>query len=102
MLGFQSGRLRPDLVFENSAQLQLLKILNLKHSLRNAQDPPDGGMETVVCGKCEQRFAIHNEGAHDPQLAEKQIAWLQDQLVWGHIQERKTSRKCGIDRTEVK
>lgn len=45
-------------------------------------------METVVCSKCGQRFAIHNE-APDAQLAEKQAAWLEDQLVWDHIQERK-------------
>lgn len=54
-----------------------------------AQAPSDGDMQTVVCSKCGQRFAIHNDGLHDPQLAEKQAAWLQDQLVWDHIQERK-------------
>ena len=46
-------------------------------------------METVVCSKCGQRFAIDNEGAPDVQLAEKQVAWLEDQLVLDHIQERK-------------
>lgn len=46
-------------------------------------------MQTVICSKCGQRFAIHNDGLHDAQLAEKQAAWLQDQLVWDHIQERK-------------
>ena len=46
-------------------------------------------METVVCDKCGQRFAFQNEGVRDAQLAEKQAAWLQDQLVWDHIQERK-------------
>jgi transcription elongation factor Elf1 len=44
---------------------------------------------TVVCGQCGQRFAIEHEGVRDAQLAEKQVAWLQDQLVWDHIQERK-------------
>jgi len=48
-----------------------------------------GDMETVVCNQCGQRFAIHNDGVRDAQLAEKQAAWLQDQLVWDHIQERK-------------
>jgi hypothetical protein len=45
--------------------------------------------ETVVCSQCGQRFAIENEGVRDEQLAEKQAAWLLDQLVWDHIQERK-------------
>ncbi len=49
----------------------------------------NGEMKTVVCSKCEQRFAIHNEGVPDAQLAEKQMAWLEDRLVWDHIQERK-------------
>jgi len=46
-------------------------------------------IETVVCSECGQRFAIHNDGARDAQLAQKQVAWLQDQFVWDHIQERK-------------
>lgn len=51
-------------------------------------------MATVVCDTCGQRWAIHdggvhNSGVHDAQLAEKQVAWLLDQLVWDHIQERK-------------
>jgi hypothetical protein len=46
-------------------------------------------METVVCTQCGQRFAIHNDGVRDAQLAERQTAWLLDQLVWDHIQERK-------------
>jgi hypothetical protein len=57
--------------------------------LRKAQAPSNGDMETVVCDKCGQRFAIHDDGVHDALLAEKQAAWLQDQLVWDHIQERK-------------
>jgi hypothetical protein len=48
-----------------------------------------GEMETVVCIQCGQRFAIHGDGVRDAQLAERQVAWLQDQLVWDHIQERK-------------
>ncbi len=55
-----------------------------------AERPNDILMKTVVCDKCGQRFAIH----HDPvrqnvEVAKKQAAWLEDQLVWDHIQERK-------------
>ena len=46
-------------------------------------------METVVCSKCGQRFAIEKDGPHNPELAERQVAWLEEQLVWDHIQERK-------------
>jgi hypothetical protein len=47
-------------------------------------------METVVCTKCGQRFAIRNdEGLPDSELAKKQASWVADQLVWDHIQERK-------------
>ena len=46
-------------------------------------------METVVCSKCGQRFAIDNNGVHNSELAGKQVAWLEEQLVWDHIQERK-------------
>ena len=46
-------------------------------------------METVVCSKCGQRFAIDNDGVHNSQLAGKRVAWLEEQLVWDHIQERK-------------
>ena len=47
-------------------------------------------METVVCSKCGQRFAIcHDPGFEDVELAKKQAAWVADQLVWDHIQERK-------------
>jgi transcription elongation factor Elf1 len=59
-----------------------------KRLRKAAQAPSNDGKETVVCGKCGQRFAIHNNGVHDAQLAEKQAAWLQDQFVWDHIQER--------------
>lgn len=46
-------------------------------------------METVVCSNCGQRFGIHTDGARNAQLTEKQIAWLQEQFIWDHIQERK-------------
>ena len=55
-----------------------------------AERSDDVLMETVVCGKCGQRFAIcHNRGFEDVELAKKQAAWVTDQLVWDHIQERK-------------
>ena len=45
---------------------------------------------TVVCAKCGQRFVIRNEQAvPSAELAEKQAAWVAEQLVWDHIQERK-------------
>jgi transcription elongation factor Elf1 len=47
-------------------------------------------METVVCGSCGQRFTIrHNPACQDVELARKQASWVEDQLVWDHIQERK-------------
>jgi hypothetical protein len=46
-------------------------------------------IETVVCGNCGQRFAIRRQpDAQDTRLAEKEVAWVEDQLVWDHIQER--------------
>jgi transcription elongation factor Elf1 len=49
-------------------------------------------METVVCGKCGQRFAIHPDSAlQDIQITRKHAAWVLDRLVWDHIQERKHS-----------
>ncbi|MGZ4828418.1 MAG: hypothetical protein ACXV5J_02225 [Candidatus Angelobacter sp.] len=46
--------------------------------------------ETVVCGKCGQRFAIRIESAaQDVELSRKQASFVADQLVWDHIQERK-------------
>lgn len=45
---------------------------------------------TVVCAKCGQRFGIRTETVFPTaELAEKQAAWVEDQLVWDHIQERK-------------
>jgi hypothetical protein len=48
-----------------------------------------GDLETIVCSQCGQRFAIHSDGVRNAELAEKQVAWLLDLLVWDHIQERK-------------
>jgi transcription elongation factor Elf1 len=47
-------------------------------------------METVVCGKCGQRFAIRRDVTSlDVELAKKQVSFVTEQLVWDHIQERK-------------
>jgi transcription elongation factor Elf1 len=47
-------------------------------------------METVVCGKCGQRYTIRMEPAsQDAALSRKQASFVADQLVWDHIQERK-------------
>jgi len=47
-------------------------------------------IETVVCGNCGQRFSIQSDqGLQDAGLAGRQAAWVADQLVWDHIQERK-------------
>lgn len=55
-----------------------------------AERPNDVLMETVVCDKCGQRFAIHHDPTHqDVEVARKQASWLEEQLVWDHIQERK-------------
>lgn len=47
-------------------------------------------METVVCTQCGQRFAIrHSSVMQNQELAKKQASWVEEQLVWDHIQERK-------------
>lgn len=47
-------------------------------------------MNVVECGNCGERFEIsHDAASQDPQLAERQAAWLQDQFVWDHIQENR-------------
>lgn len=59
-------------------------------------------METVVCSKCGQRFAIrHDPGFQDIELAKKQAAWVIDQLVWdtfrsgsGSTTEPSSCRNC--------
>ena len=66
-----------------------MKSATARRLRKVAQIAFNSDMETVVCSKCGQRFAIHNEGPPDAQLAEKQVAWLQEKLVWDHIQERK-------------
>ncbi|HEX3584837.1 MAG TPA: hypothetical protein VH024_02525 [Candidatus Angelobacter sp.] len=56
-----------------------------------AEAVPNGhSTETVVCGKCGQRFAIRRDVTSlDVELAKKQISFVAEQLVWDHIQERK-------------
>jgi hypothetical protein len=47
-------------------------------------------MSTVVCEQCGARFTIgHRTFSEDASLAQRQAAWLEDRLVWDHIQERK-------------
>jgi hypothetical protein len=47
-------------------------------------------IKVMVCQQCGDRFAIrHDLTALDPELAERQAVWLQDQFVWDHIQENK-------------
>ena len=68
-----------------------MKLVGVATRMRGATSDADAlVMETVVCDKCGQRFAIcHNPGFEDVALAKKQAAWVTDQLVWDHIQERK-------------
>lgn len=71
-----------------------MKINGTARRLRGTVEPSSDtiSMGTVVCAKCGQRFAIRNEAAlHTAELAEKQMAWVEEQLVWDHIQERKHS-----------
>jgi hypothetical protein len=56
----------------------------------SAAQPNPVLLETVVCGKCGQRFVIYDElSSQDAELVKKQVCWVEDQLVWDHIQERK-------------
>lgn len=53
-------------------------------------------METVVCTQCGQRFTIrHTAILQNQELAKKQASWVEEQLVWDHIQERK--HHCTIE-----
>ena len=68
-----------------------MRITNIAKRLRKSTDLYVGeSRETVVCSNCGQRFAIHvDSAAQNAGLAVKQAAWVQDQLVWDHIQERR-------------
>lgn len=66
--------------------------------MRHSSAPPAPGappartqvIQVVVCQQCGDRFAIsHDLTALDPELAERQAAWLADRFVWDHIQETK-------------
>jgi hypothetical protein len=46
-------------------------------------------METIVCGKCGQRYSIIESPSQDAELSRKQASFVADKLVWDHIQERK-------------
>ena len=62
-----------------------------------AERSDDVLMETVVCGKCGQRFAIHHDPTRqDVAVARRQASWLEEQLVWDHIQERKHQGKIQL------
>ncbi|HWG50695.1 MAG TPA: hypothetical protein VN669_13435 [Candidatus Acidoferrales bacterium] len=59
---------------------------------RSENSPARSGvvMNVVECGNCGERFEIsHQASCQDPQLAQRQAAWLQDQFVWDHIQENR-------------
>lgn len=69
-----------------------MKNTGMAKRLRNTADANSASdsMETVVCSNCGQRFAIHSGvSAHDAGTITKQVAWVQEQLVWDHIQERR-------------
>jgi hypothetical protein len=59
---------------------------------RSENTPPrlDIVMNQVACDSCGERFEIsHQAASQDPALAERQVAWLQEQFVWDHIQENR-------------
>ena len=69
-----------------------MKMKGTAKRLRNSTESSFAAahLDTVVCSHCGQRFAIQNDPAiRTVELAEKQAAWVADQLVWDHIQERK-------------
>ena len=54
-------------------------------------------MSTVVCEQCGAQFTIgHRMSFEDTSLAHRQAAWLEDRLVWDHIQERKHSNSLRL------
>jgi transcription elongation factor Elf1 len=58
--------------------------------MRGTADAVAHSMETVVCGRCGQRFAIrHDVASLDAELVKKQVSFVAEQLLWDHIQERK-------------
>ena len=69
----------------------MVKLPSIARRMRGTAEAVSNGhsMETVVCGKCGQRFAIRRDVASDVELAKKQVSFVTEQLVWDHIQERK-------------
>jgi transcription elongation factor Elf1 len=70
----------------------LVKLPSIARRMRGTAEAVSNGhsTETVVCGKCGQRFAIRRDLASlDVELAKKQVSFVTEQLVWDHIQERK-------------
>jgi hypothetical protein len=62
-----------------------------------AERPDDVLMEAVVCDKCGQRFAIHHAPTRqDVAVARRRAFWLEEQLVWDHIQERRRQGKIQL------
>jgi hypothetical protein len=49
----------------------------------------EASLGTVVCGKCGQRYSIAELSPEDAELSRKQASFVEDKLVWDHIQERK-------------
>jgi transcription elongation factor Elf1 len=67
-----------------------VKITGVATRMRNATVSDGRTVETVVCGKCGERFAIQCDPAdHNAELIRKHASWVTDELVWDHIQERK-------------
>lgn len=70
----------------------MVKLPSIARRMRGTGDAASNvhSMETVVCGKCGQRFAIRRDiTSLDVELAKKQVSFVTEQLVWDHIQERK-------------
>jgi transcription elongation factor Elf1 len=70
----------------------LVKLPSIARRIRGTVEAFSNGhsTETVVCGKCGQRFALRRDVASlDVELAKKQVSFVTEQLVWDHIQERK-------------
>jgi len=67
-----------------------VKTVGVATRMRNAMLSDDLAMQTVVCDKCGQRYAIPRDPADlTTELIKKQASWVEDHLVWDHIQERK-------------
>lgn len=70
----------------------MVKLPSIARRMRGTAEAFSDGYsaETVVCGKCGQRFVLRRDIASlDVDLAKKQVSFVTEQLVWDHIQERK-------------